>query len=125
MSAQVHDETLARLLYEETARRLSNQRASLDSMRTRAGTMFGAATVATSIIAGLAKDRGDVDLGPFGVAAVAAFMAATLISTWMIAFTQRMTHSTQYQDVESLRSTFGSGCPASRILAVGLMSGSS
>jgi hypothetical protein len=68
------DETFVRLLYGETVRGLSNDLAILDSIRARAGTLFGAALVATSFLS--AKQGEMVELRPFGVAAMCFFAAA-------------------------------------------------
>lgn len=77
--------TRARLLYEQTALRLSNQRATLDAIRGRVGTLFAAALVATSFLGAVAKEgrSADLELGWAGITAMLAFGTVAVISAAM------------------------------------------
>ncbi len=44
----VNDQTLLQLAYDETVRRLNNQRQFLEGVRNSTGRLFGSATIATS-----------------------------------------------------------------------------
>jgi hypothetical protein len=100
--------TRARLLYDQTVLRLSNQKAVLDAIRARVGVLFGAALVATSFLGAAAKEGGsDIKLGWPGVAAMLAFGTVAVISAPMLA-TRNMRFGLQHED----RLTLDSGAAA-------------
>ncbi len=72
------------LLYAESLRRLNLQLQNLAGLRSRAGTLFGAAAVATSLLAGLAanaeKSGESLQLGTAGYVALGCFALAILIT---------------------------------------------
>jgi hypothetical protein len=81
------DTTFVELLYAETVRRLTLQLENLSAIRTRAGALFSAAAVATSLLGGLAanaeKAGRPLVLGPAGWLAISAFFIATGVSLGM------------------------------------------
>jgi hypothetical protein len=79
----MHDETTARLAYDEAVRRIAGQMQVLAGVRTRAGTLFGAASLATSFLSSAAPRDGGLQLGLYGKVAVGLFAVATLITMAM------------------------------------------
>jgi hypothetical protein len=75
-----NDKTLLKLAYDETVRRLSNQRQFLEQVRSLTGTLFGAATIATSFFGSQAFKHG---IGAAGWVGLSCFILATGISAYM------------------------------------------
>jgi hypothetical protein len=72
-----------RVVYEESARTLSQQREVLDGLRSRAGTLLGATSISTAflsaeVLRGPAGSRQDLD--SLGWSAVALFCVVVLLS---------------------------------------------
>lgn len=74
---------MARLAYEEVVRRISTQRQVLSDVRTRVGTLFGAASLATSFLSSVAAGSNGLTLGFFGWAGVALFGLVTAVTMAM------------------------------------------
>lgn len=78
---------MLQLLYQESRQRLNFQLQNLVGLRTRAGALFGAATVATSLLAGLAanaeKSGKPLQLGAAGYLALGCFLVAIVITLTM------------------------------------------
>ena len=65
-----------RVVYEESIRALEDQQHALDDLRARAGILLSAAAISTSFLGGLALHTTSV--GPFGWAAIVAFVGSAL-----------------------------------------------
>jgi hypothetical protein len=76
------NDTTAKLLYEETVRGLSNDLSIVESLRARAGTLFGAALIATSFLS--AKDDETLTPAAWGTAAIVLFGLAALVTALMV-----------------------------------------
>ena len=98
----MHDETTARLAYEETVRRITGQMQVLAGLRTRAGTLFGAASLATSFLSSVAaKDEG-LHLGVAGWIAVSLFAAITIVTMAMFLSVAGLSFTIQREENEDL-----------------------
>jgi hypothetical protein len=73
---------LARLAYELSLRSLTLQDASLTDLRARTGTLVAAASLVTSFLGGAAISRDGLD--GWSVAALVAFAAVLVCSTWVL-----------------------------------------
>jgi hypothetical protein len=85
------DDTPVRLAYEASVRAISDQAAVLESLRSRAGTMFAAAALVTSFLGGdaLAKPEGGIDVVSLTGAAFGSFVLASLLTIvilWPLSF---------------------------------------
>jgi hypothetical protein len=98
----MHDETAATLAYDEIVRRISGQMQVLAGLRARAGTLFGAASLATSFLSGVAAKGGSLGLGAPGWAAVALFALATAITLLMFLSHGGLSFTIQRQENEEL-----------------------
>jgi hypothetical protein len=79
-ATSVDGEALAKLVYDETVRRLTNQTRFLDGLRTHTGTLFGSALIATSFFGSQAFNDG---IGVAGWIGIICFISAASISTFM------------------------------------------
>jgi hypothetical protein len=104
----VHDETAAKLAYGEAVRRISGQMEVLAGVRTRAGALFGAASLATSFLSSVAAKAEGVDLGPAGWTAVGLFAASTVTTMLMFVSRGGLSFTIQREENEELL-----GAPAS------------
>jgi hypothetical protein len=98
----MHDETTARLAYDEAVRRIAGQMQVLAGVRTRAGTLFGAASLATSFLSSAAAKDGGLQLGLYGKVAVGLFAVATLITMAMFKSVSGLFFSIQRGENEQL-----------------------
>jgi hypothetical protein len=98
----VHDEMTARLAYEETVRRITGQMQVLDGLRTRAGTLFGAASLATSFLSSVEAKNEGLHLGVPGWIAVCLFAAITLVTMAMFVSVASLSFTIQRKENEDL-----------------------
>jgi len=101
----MHDETMARLSYEEALRRIIGQRQNLDGIRTRAGTLFGAASLATSFLSSVAAQGEGIELGAFGAIAVVLFALVTLVTMLIFLSVRGLSFTIQREENEELLRT--------------------
>jgi len=85
------DDTPYRLAHEASVRAIEDQAAVLESLRSRAGTMFAAAAIVTSFFGSQALTEAGVDLQPWSLVglAVAAFVLTglfTILILWPFDF---------------------------------------
>jgi hypothetical protein len=106
---RMHDELVAEIAYMETVRRLSNQLSVLEQIRSRTGTLFSAAVLATSFLSGAVEGK-NLRIGEWGVAALVSFAAAAAISALML-MPRDMRFSLQWRDVRDLREGEMQGSP--------------
>jgi hypothetical protein len=105
----VAEETFARLAYEETVRRLSGQMRVLEGLRTRAGTLFGAASLATSFLSAATARGAQAELGPAGWTAIVLYAFATVVAVWILMPASALNFTLQRRRVEEL---LNQGVPA-------------
>jgi hypothetical protein len=73
----------AALVYEAAVRALDQQASVVESVRTRAGVLLSAGSVATSFLAGVALTNGR-GLSPWGWVAVVSFLGVAGPSVWVL-----------------------------------------
>jgi hypothetical protein len=73
---------LAELAYQLAMRTLEHQDQMLDQLRARTGTLLAAASVVASFLGATAIDRAGI--GPFGVAALVAFVSSIGASVYVL-----------------------------------------
>jgi hypothetical protein len=80
-ASTVNDQTLHQLAYDETVRRLENQRQFLGSVRSLTATLFGSAVIATSFFGSEAFRDG---IGAAGWVGLGCFILATVLSAYLL-----------------------------------------
>jgi hypothetical protein len=108
----VHDETAAKLAHAEAVRRISGQMQVLAGVRTRAGALFGAASLATSFLSSVAAKAEGVDLGPAGWTAIGLFVVATVMTMLMFVSRGGLSFTIQREENEQLLAAPASGMTA-------------
>jgi hypothetical protein len=73
-------EEAERVVYEESVRTLDQQRALLDALRNRSGTLLAAASVATAFLSAQALRPVPQELGPLAWSAIVLFCAVIFLS---------------------------------------------
>jgi hypothetical protein len=101
----VDDETMARLAYEEAVRRIKGQMEVLSGVRGRAGTLFGAASLATSFLSSVAARGTGIELGTLGWTAVVLFGFATCVTILMFLSWPGLSFTIQREENEELLRT--------------------
>jgi len=72
-------EEAERVVYEESVRTIAQQRELLDGLRSRSGTLLGAASIATAFLSAQAL-RGQTSLGSLAWAAIVLFCAVIVLA---------------------------------------------
>jgi hypothetical protein len=81
------DPQLINLVYDEAMRALSEQSAALDGLRTRAGLILSAASIASSFLGGLALQQGSLDVWSWlGIGAFVFVGALAFVILWPYAW---------------------------------------
>ena len=93
---------MARLAYEEAVRRIAGQMHVLGGVRTRAGTLFGSASLATSFLSSVAARGGGLELGMPGWIAVVLFGLATVLTMLMFVSVGGLSFTSQREENEEL-----------------------
>ena len=75
---------LEQLAYEEAKRAIDRQSSTLDGLRSRAGVLLAAISLATSFVGGLALRSGDRSRPNVGLAAAAIFFALLAVALFIL-----------------------------------------
>jgi hypothetical protein len=73
-------EEAERIVYEESVRSLAQQRELLDGLRSRAGTLLGAASIATAFLSSQAIRPPDAELGSLAWTAIVLFCVVIVLA---------------------------------------------